>query len=368
MTYYLNLFSPETAKAFAEYGGTVSGFSASQRSAATKVKRGDRFICYVTRISRWIGVLEVEDGPFEDDTPLFRTTHDPFVIRFRVRQLAWFDFSHAIPIHEDSVWKQLSFTKDHLKTTSSWTGKIRSSLTALTDSDGSFLECVLIAQHKDETVYPLSDADHRKIKKHVVKTHANQEVEVTVPEDESRTDTTTQDDNTIRQSFIVQARLSEIGSAMGYRIWIPASDKSRVLSALSSPLDDEPLNQLPLNYDTTTLSTIENIDVIWIRGRSIIRVFEVEHTTSIYSGILRMADLIALQPNIDIKAHIVAPIERQEKVFEELKRPVFSLLEKGPLATYCSYISYDAVDALLKERFISHMTDSVLEEIAEYAE
>ena len=81
-----------------------------------------------------------------------------------------------------------------------------------------------------------------------------------------------------------------------------------------------------------------------------------------------MADLIALQPNIDIKAHIVAPIERREKVLEELKRPVFSLLEKGPLATYCSYISYDAVDALLKERFISHMTDSVLEEIAEYAE
>ena len=74
------------------------------------------------------------------------------------------------------------------------------------------------------------------------------------------------------------------------------------------------------------------------------------------------------EPHRDATAHIVAPIERREKVFEELKRPVFSLLEKGPLANYCSYMSYDAVDALLKERFISHMTDSVLEEIAEYAE
>jgi hypothetical protein len=27
----------------------------------------------------------------------------------------------------------------------------------------------------------------------------------------------------------------------------------------------------------------------------------VEHTTSIYSGILRMADLLALQPNMDIR-------------------------------------------------------------------
>ncbi|WAC12526.1 hypothetical protein [Dyadobacter pollutisoli] len=62
-----------------------------------------------------------------------------------------------------------------------------------------------------------------------------------------------------------------------------------------------------LNYDTITLRTIENIDVLWIKGRSIVRAFEVEHTTSIYSGILRMADLMALQPNLDIGAHIVAP-------------------------------------------------------------
>jgi hypothetical protein len=39
---------------------------------------------------------------------------------------------------------------------------------------------------------------------------------------------------------------------------------------------------------------IERIDVLWLKGRSIKRAFEVEHTTSIYSGILRMADLLAL--------------------------------------------------------------------------
>ena len=59
---------------------------------------------------------------------------------------------------------------------------------------------------------------------------------------------------------------------------------------------------------------------------SIVRAFEVEHTTSVYSGILRMADLLALQPNMDIKLHIVAPVEKREKVFQEIRRPVFSLL------------------------------------------
>ena len=87
---------------------------------------------------------------------------------------------------------------------------------------------------------------------------------------------------------------------------------------------------MPLNYDETTLSTIEQIDVIWLKGRSIVRAFEVEHTTSVYSGLLRMADLLALQPNMNINLHIVAPDNRQEKVFQEIQRPVFSLLEKGP--------------------------------------
>jgi hypothetical protein len=53
----------------------------------------------------------------------------------------------------------------------------------------------------------------------------------------------------------------------------------------------------PLSYDTTTLDTIERIDVLWLDGRSIARAFEVEHTTAVYSGLLRMADLLALIPN-----------------------------------------------------------------------
>jgi hypothetical protein len=47
------------------------------------------------------------------------------------------------------------------------------------------------------------------------------------------------------------------------------------------------------------------------------RAFEVEHTTAIYSGLLRVADVLAFQPNMDIALHIVAPDEKREKVFRE---------------------------------------------------
>ena len=122
-----------------------------------------------------------------------------------------------------------------------------------------------------------------------------------------------------------------------------------------------------MNYNEATLSTIENIDVLWIHRRSIKRAFEVEHTTSIYSGILRMADLMALQPDLNIKAHIVAPAERKAKVLMEISRPVFAFLENGPLAESCTYLSYDAVKELSEENRLQYMSDRVIEEYEEYA-
>ena len=101
-----------------------------------------------------------------------------------------------------------------------------------------------------------------------------------------------------------------------------------------------------MNYDDTTLKTIEQIDVLWLKGRAILRAFEVEHTTAVYSGILRMADLLALQPNMDIKLHIVAPETRKAKVFTEIQRPVFSLLDRAPLSECCTYLSYTSLEEL----------------------
>ena len=165
-----------------------------------------------------------------------------------------------------------------------------------------------------------------------------------------------------RESVKIQAKLAEIGARMGYKVWIPRNDRSRVLEVWKTE-HGSMLESLPLNYDIDTIVTIENIDVIWIQGRTIVRAFEIEHTTSIYSGILRMADLMALQPNLTICAHIVAPIERREKVLQELSRPVF----KHSLAPKCSFISYDAVEELVQDKKLRYMTDAVLGAFSESA-
>jgi hypothetical protein len=89
--------------------------------------------------------------------------------------------------------------------------------------------------------------------------------------------------------------------------------------------------------------------------------------TAIYSGILRMASLLSLQPNMDIKLHLVSPASRRAKVFQEIQHPVFSLLEKGPLAEPRTFIAYDSVLELHRLKHLAYLPDSVLEEYEELA-
>lgn len=190
-------------------------------------------------------------------------------------------------------------------------------------------------------------------------------IPVSIPDDEAHT----HDRSAAEAGHIqMQATVAEIGDRMGFKIWLPRNDRQRVLEVWHPTSDAVLLEHLPLNFDQVTLKIIENIDILWIRRRAIVHAFEVEHTTSIYSGLLRMADLMTLQPNLSISAHIVAPSARRTKVLQEISRPVFSLIESGPMSETCSYLSYEAVTALHNERNLHHLNDSVLDEYAEYAQ
>jgi hypothetical protein len=81
-----------------------------------------------------------------------------------------------------------------------------------------------------------------------------------------------------------------------------------------------------------------------------------------------MADLLALQPNIDIRLHIVAPGDRREKVFIEMKRPVFSVLERGPLYRRCTFLSYESIEAMNSLEHLAHTNDSIIRDYEESTE
>jgi len=72
--------------------------------------------------------------------------------------------------------------------------------------------------------------------------------------------------------------------------------------------------------DTTSL-----IDVIWLKPatKEIVSAFEIEKSTSIYSGILRMEDLARSIPECTCNFYLVAPNRREKEVLAQLARPAF---------------------------------------------
>lgn len=364
MAHYLNLFSPATYEAFSKSDRTVSGFQEKHQALAKRVKPGDMLLCYVTKLSRWIGVLKVTDGPFIDRTPIYQPD-DPFVVRFHVTAEIWLSMDKAVPIKEDELWNNLSFTRGYDKASSAWAQRVKGSLGIISEEDATVILSVLRRQANDGVTHPVDQETYQRLITHIVR-RADKDVTVTVPT--VPIDTPPPIEGTeVRESFRIQALLAEIGARMGLKIWLPKADRTAVLQEWKGN-QAALLERLPLNYDDVTLKTVERIDVLWLKGRSIRRAFEVEHSTSIYSGLLRMADLLALQPNMDIRLHIVAPNDRRDKVFAEIRRPVFSLLESGPLSESCTFISYESVRELAKDTNLEYLSDRVLERYQEESE
>lgn len=124
----------------------------------------------------------------------------------------------------------------------------------------------------------------------------------------------------------VQGWLRDLGLALGFKVWIASNDRNRPYAG--SQLADGCLHALPNFLERMPAAdTIALIDVLWIglENDSVAAAFEIEHTTSIYSGMLRMLDLaLGLSWEFPCGLFLVAPDERAEEIREQLLRPAFS--------------------------------------------
>lgn len=159
-----------------------------------------------------------------------------------------------------------------------------------------------------------------------------------------------------------QYTLIKLGKIMGYDVWIAPHDKNRLFKG--KILGEECLKSLPnLHWPDEATHTIANIDIIWIKQNVPVFAFEVETTTSIYSGLLRMSDLLSVLPTLKIELFIVAPKGRQNRVKAELMRPTF--LELG-LNKFCKFIPIEELNTLFSQVKVlaGHVLPTILNKIS----
>lgn len=124
----------------------------------------------------------------------------------------------------------------------------------------------------------------------------------------------------------IQGWLRDLGLALGFEVWIASNDANR--SYGGGRLGDGCIETLPAAVGKNGAGeAIRLIDVIWMDRSSteVVAAFEVEHTTSIYSGIVRMLDLaLGIEGAAARNFFLVAPDDREADVRAQFARPAFS--------------------------------------------
>lgn len=142
----------------------------------------------------------------------------------------------------------------------------------------------------------------------------------------------------------IQTLLGAIGAAKGFQIWIPQNDRQRLDWTMVPRF--ELASTLPSIYQSVS-SIAEQIDVIWLlRGSGVVQsLFEVEHSTTIYSGLLRFNDIHLVAPLSQSRYNVVGEDVRRSRFVRQLSRPTF---QRSGLHELCSFLEYSEVYAWYK--------------------
>jgi hypothetical protein len=134
----------------------------------------------------------------------------------------------------------------------------------------------------------------------------------------------------------VQTLLGSIGTVKGFDVWVPTVDRGKL--DWSSTKSFSCCEVLPYGFETIA-HVLQEIDVVWIQRGSgqIAALFEVEHSTPIYSGLLRFNDVHLVAPNLKPRFSIVANYNRRDVFATQLNRPTF---RRSGLSEMCNFIEY----------------------------
>ncbi|MCB2384855.1 hypothetical protein KV201_22265 [Shewanella sp. SR1] len=123
----------------------------------------------------------------------------------------------------------------------------------------------------------------------------------------------------------MQYHLLRIGQQLGYEVISASNDRARCHNGNNFSFIS--LNQFPdIGLAKETRKTIELIDVVWFEKgtNKITGAFEVEKSTSIYSGILRLTDLHLSFPEDQASLFIIIPDNREKDLLFQLNRPAIT--------------------------------------------
>lgn len=136
---------------------------------------------------------------------------------------------------------------------------------------------------------------------------------------------------------VIEGVLLSLGNLLGYETYTP--DKSRIYNGTNMG-DISTLNEIPSFTYPRILNIVKGVDVIWFRDGYPQYCFEVEHTTNITEGLLRLYQI----RGIPIKFFIISPSSRIKKFEREiLKDPFYKIRDRYSFRSYDTLLEFYSI-------------------------
>lgn len=121
----------------------------------------------------------------------------------------------------------------------------------------------------------------------------------------------------------IQYMLANLGTIVSCDSYVARNDKNAQYGG--KKMKDVSIPELPyMGISDEASRIISLIDVLWLDQSAPLCAFEIEISTSVHSGLLRMADLLSACPLIKIDLYIVAEAKRKDMVLREISRKAFN--------------------------------------------
>jgi hypothetical protein len=252
MAYFINLFTEETWREIRENADwQVTGHTENLRNRE-RIDSGDVFLCWVTKVSAFVGALRVTGQAFEvgpDGERIWRRSLFP--LRFPVELVIRVPVGQGVSLQE---------IREHSLDQSLWRWVFRNSGNAIPNGDADWILASLqnrprLGPHDDEPAVIREQTE----------------------EPGGQRDT---------GHGRAQLELALLAKNAGLDVWIARNDRSRVVEG--HRLGDLSVESLPEGLPADVRRTIELIDVVWLQRNRYIAAFEVEASTPVFTGLQRM--------------------------------------------------------------------------------
>jgi hypothetical protein len=343
--YWFVRFSGHGWKRFEETGSTEYRFCVRNMEQALQIQVDDYLLCYLTGLSRFIGVLRVVTAVSEE---CFTQCGDGAThCAVEIKPLIVMAPETALPVSE--LKSQLDCFNEGMDRSHGWMKQFRQSPMLWEQNEGQAVVAALlkIRQHpKKRRIDKASMARRPAVIESPLGPVTFSEMDADPGNPENRMSDDAAQPGPANHA-VFQALMLKLGKNIDFEVWLSQRERQRIFQGKTFEEIFEFQKDLPQLYHRSAMAALDLFDLIWLDDTRIAAVFQVAGSGDFVAKLLPVLDFAKLAPDIDLPIYFLVPDRLRNRLIAEINRPAFAG-QDPPLAEQVRMIGFKVLQRELK--------------------